>query len=169
VGGFSLSDRAGARACACANPDPDFAPPDPNPNACRENAEEHGAEIARLITGRLSRAPPNKKLPVLYLLDSVSKKAPLSHLRRLNSFLVHTPCSIGKAGKAYLPLFAPEICQHFLRAFEACERPVQERMAKVLKTWPTVFRDQYAIMEAAQTQLEPEIRMKSTIPTIEIS
>jgi len=84
------------------------------------------AEIARLIEQRITSAPYENKLVAMYLLDSVAKKV----------------------GGAYLSIFAQSISTTFLRMFQDGDNSLRQKLVKLLRTWPSVFREKYHEMEA---------------------
>ena len=57
-------------------------------------------------------------------------------------------------GRIYHAVFSRDLVQTFLSCFEAVEKPVRDRMIKVLKTWPAVYKDQYAALEAGVARIQ---------------
>ena len=75
------------------------------------------ATIARVVLDKIASAPPSQKLPVIYLLDSISKNVRRDYLRH----------------------FAPRLPDTIGDAFVASDPKVRASMHKLLKTWTGVF------------------------------
>eukprot|EP00011_Vannellida_sp_DIVA3-517-6-12_P010163 CAMPEP_0114622542 /NCGR_PEP_ID=MMETSP0168-20121206/9792_1 /TAXON_ID=95228 ORGANISM="Vannella sp., Strain DIVA3 517/6/12" /NCGR_SAMPLE_ID=MMETSP0168 /ASSEMBLY_ACC=CAM_ASM_000044 /LENGTH=200 /DNA_ID=CAMNT_0001833763 /DNA_START=138 /DNA_END=737 /DNA_ORIENTATION=+ len=73
--------------------------------------------IARLIEQRIASAGPEQKLPVLYLLDSVSKNI----------------------GAPYVGHFTARLPQTFLETYAAVGPAARSSLMHLLRTWPPVF------------------------------
>lgn len=75
------------------------------------------AAIVRAIESRIATVSPDKKLPALYLLDSIVKNV----------------------GEPYRSLFEKNLQTTFLSAFRAVPKAVRQSMMKLLETWPPYF------------------------------
>ncbi|XP_061164591.1 pre-mRNA cleavage complex 2 protein Pcf11-like [Saccostrea echinata] len=91
-----------------------------------EDNEQYAPEIVKVIETHLQQAEPSKKLPTLYLIDSIIKNLPKS---------------------SYPSLFAQNIVQTFCTTFEKVDEKTRQCMYKVRQTWNEIFRNRklYAI------------------------
>ncbi|GJQ08772.1 hypothetical protein GpartN1_g563.t1 [Galdieria partita] len=75
------------------------------------------AAIVKAIESRIAAVSPDKKLPTLYLLDSIVKNV----------------------GEPYRSLFEKNLQITFLSAFRAVPKAVRQSMMRLLETWPPYF------------------------------
>ncbi|KAJ3499221.1 hypothetical protein NLG97_g524 [Lecanicillium saksenae] len=78
----------------------------------RENTE-HALAIAEVLQQHILKAPPAKKLPALYVLDSIVKNV----------------------GTPYTLYFGRNLFKIFMESYAMVDNPVRKRMEDMLKTW----------------------------------
>ncbi|PMB69579.1 Uncharacterized protein C4G9.04c [Beauveria bassiana] len=78
----------------------------------RENTE-HALAIAEVLQQHILKAPPAKKLPALYVLDSIVKNI----------------------GTPYTLYFGRNLFKIFMESYAMVDGPVRKRMEDMLKTW----------------------------------
>ncbi|KAI9811022.1 MAG: Phosphate metabolism transcription protein [Thelocarpon impressellum] len=78
----------------------------------KENVD-HALAIARVLENHIRTAPPNRKLPALYVLDSVVKNV----------------------GTPYTLFFGRNLYQTFMNAYTLVDGPVRKKLEEMLKTW----------------------------------
>lgn len=78
----------------------------------RENTE-HALAIAEVLQQHILKAPPAKKLPALYVLDSIVKNV----------------------GTPYTLYFGRNLFKIFMESYAMVDGPVRKRMEDMLKTW----------------------------------
>eukprot|EP00183_Erythrolobus_madagascarensis_P005034 CAMPEP_0185856534 /NCGR_PEP_ID=MMETSP1354-20130828/29048_1 /TAXON_ID=708628 /ORGANISM="Erythrolobus madagascarensis, Strain CCMP3276" /LENGTH=570 /DNA_ID=CAMNT_0028558791 /DNA_START=901 /DNA_END=2613 /DNA_ORIENTATION=+ len=89
-------------------------------NALTRIAEENKAVcpvIAFVLDSRILSSPPDKKLPLVYLLDSILKNVT----------------------KPYRDLFGARVHELMPRVYGACSTDVRTRLQKLVATWPPFF------------------------------
>ncbi|CAG8477860.1 19026_t:CDS:10, partial [Racocetra fulgida] len=69
--------------------------------------------IVQAIEDQIRTCPPPHKLPVLYLLDSISKNV----------------------GGIYIQLFARNLCNTFMDTYDVVDQPTKQKLERVLATW----------------------------------
>ncbi|CAG0916936.1 unnamed protein product [Notodromas monacha] len=83
-------------------------------------AEENRAQAAQLVSiieTHLNQVSAEKKLPTLYLMDSIIKNV----------------------GKTYAPLFTPNLVKNFKHTFDAVNEETRELMFKLRQTWSEIL------------------------------
>jgi hypothetical protein len=92
-------------------------------------------EIVKCIEQRLHSVSSDKKLPILYLLDSICKNV----------------------GNIYIKLFTQNIVSTFCHVFEKVDEKTRLSLYKLRQTWNTIFnpRKLYAIDVRIHSQLDP--------------
>ncbi|PHH63120.1 hypothetical protein CDD81_6271 [Ophiocordyceps australis] len=78
----------------------------------RENTE-HALAIAEVLQQHILKAPPNKKLPALYVLDSIVKNV----------------------GTPYTLYFGRNLFKTFMEAYAVVDHNIRRKMEEMLKTW----------------------------------
>ncbi|KAG9771325.1 hypothetical protein ABEF93_008007 [Exophiala dermatitidis] len=78
----------------------------------KENIE-HAEAISRVLQNHINRAPPARKLPALYVLDSIAKNV----------------------GSPYTVYFGRNLHQIFMLAYSQVDTPVRRKLEEMLKTW----------------------------------
>ncbi|CAM1509311.1 Fc.00g030500.m01.CDS01 [Cosmosporella sp. VM-42] len=78
----------------------------------RENTE-HALTIAEVLQQHILKAPPNKKLPALYLMDSIVKNV----------------------GTPYTLYFGRNLFKTFMESYAMVDQPVRRKMEEMLRTW----------------------------------
>ncbi|EXJ93306.1 hypothetical protein A1O1_01698 [Capronia coronata CBS 617.96] len=78
----------------------------------KENIE-HAEAISRVLQNHINRAPPARKLPALYVLDSIAKNV----------------------GSPYTVYFGRNLHQIFMHAYSQVDGPVRRKLEEMLKTW----------------------------------
>ncbi|ODA83776.1 hypothetical protein RJ55_02292 [Drechmeria coniospora] len=78
----------------------------------RENTE-HALAIAEVLQQHILKAAPNKKLPSLYVLDSIVKNV----------------------GTPYTLYFGRNLFKTFMEAYAVVDQPIRRKMEEMLKTW----------------------------------
>ncbi|KAI9699285.1 MAG: hypothetical protein M1836_002895 [Candelina mexicana] len=78
----------------------------------KENTE-HAMAISRVLENHISKAPPTKKLPALYVLDSVVKNV----------------------GTPYTLFFGRNLYSTFMNAYTKVDGPIRKKLDEMLKTW----------------------------------
>ncbi|KAH6897437.1 hypothetical protein B0T10DRAFT_186333 [Thelonectria olida] len=78
----------------------------------RENTE-HALAIAEVIQQHILKAPPIKKLPALYVLDSIVKNV----------------------GTPYTLYFGRNLFKTFMESYAVVQQPVRRKMEEMLRTW----------------------------------
>ncbi|EXJ80078.1 hypothetical protein A1O3_08364 [Capronia epimyces CBS 606.96] len=78
----------------------------------KENIE-HAEAISRVLQNHINRAPPARKLPALYVLDSIAKNV----------------------GSPYTVYFGRNLHQIFMLAYSQVDAPVRRKLEEMLKTW----------------------------------
>ncbi|KAH7015510.1 DNA replication ATPase [Ilyonectria destructans] len=78
----------------------------------RENTE-HALAIAEALQQHILKAPPNKKLPALYVLDSIVKNV----------------------GTPYTLYFGRTLFKTFMESYAVVDQPVRRKMEEMLRTW----------------------------------
>ncbi|KAF4465149.1 mRNA cleavage factor complex component Pcf11 [Fusarium albosuccineum] len=78
----------------------------------RENTE-HALAIAEVLQQHILKAPPNKKLPALYVLDSIVKNV----------------------GTPYTLYFGRTLFKTFMESYAVVDAPVRRKMEEMLRTW----------------------------------
>ncbi|KAI0407040.1 hypothetical protein F4802DRAFT_555434 [Xylaria palmicola] len=78
----------------------------------RENIE-HALAISGALVDHIKRAPPHKKLPPLYVLDSIAKNV----------------------GTPYTLFFSRKLYQTFMDAYAMVDMPTRRKLEEMLKTW----------------------------------
>ncbi|KAI9684711.1 MAG: hypothetical protein M1829_000086 [Trizodia sp. TS-e1964] len=78
----------------------------------KENMD-HALAIARVLENHIRTAPPTRKLPALYVLDSVVKNV----------------------GTPYTLFFGHNLYQTFMSAYTLVDLPVRRKLEEMLKTW----------------------------------
>ncbi|KAM5348655.1 hypothetical protein ACJ41O_008479 [Fusarium nematophilum] len=78
----------------------------------RENTE-HALAIAEVLQQHIIKAPPNKKLPALYVLDSIVKNV----------------------GTPYTLYFGRTLFKTFMESYAVVDQPVRRKMEEMLRTW----------------------------------
>ncbi|KAI9803951.1 MAG: hypothetical protein M1833_000232 [Piccolia ochrophora] len=78
----------------------------------KENMD-HAQAIARVTENHIRTAPPTRKLPALYVLDSVVKNV----------------------GTPYTLFFGRNLYQTFMNAYTLVDGPVRKKLEEMLKTW----------------------------------
>lgn len=78
----------------------------------RENTE-HALAIAEALQQHILKAPPNKKLPALYVLDSIVKNV----------------------GTPYTLYFGRNLFKTFMESYAVVDQPVRRKMEEMLRTW----------------------------------
>ncbi|KAF5701419.1 pre-mRNA 3'-end processing factor [Fusarium globosum] len=78
----------------------------------RENTE-HALAIAEVLQQHILKAPPNKKLPALYVLDSIVKNV----------------------GTPYTLYFGRNLFKTFMESYAVVDQPVRRKMEEMLRTW----------------------------------
>jgi len=100
-------------------------------NALTRIAEENkhvSPAIAFVLESRILNAEPDKKLPLVYLLDSILKN-------------VKNP---------YLDLFAVRVPKLMPRVYASCTTDVRARLRKLVSTWPPYFGQQIVSIIATE-------------------
>ncbi|KAJ4162287.1 mRNA 3' end processing factor [Fusarium falciforme] len=83
----------------------------------RENTE-HALAIAEVLQQHILKAPPNKKLPALYVLDSIVKNV----------------------GTPYTLYFGRNLFKTFMESYAVVDQPVRRKMEEMLRTWKEPVR-----------------------------
>ncbi|KAI5457352.1 hypothetical protein BGZ63DRAFT_364706 [Mariannaea sp. PMI_226] len=78
----------------------------------RENTE-HALAIAEVIQQHILKAAPNKKLPALYVLDSIVKNV----------------------GTPYTLYFGRSLFKTFMESYAVVDQPIRRKMEEMLRTW----------------------------------
>ncbi|KAF4971719.1 hypothetical protein FSARC_1518 [Fusarium sarcochroum] len=78
----------------------------------RENTE-HALAIAEVLQQHILKAPPNKKLPALYVLDSIVKNV----------------------GTPYTLYFGRNLFKTYMESYAVVDQPVRRKMEEMLRTW----------------------------------
>ncbi|KAF7554410.1 hypothetical protein G7046_g6832 [Stylonectria norvegica] len=78
----------------------------------RENTE-HALAIAEVLQQHILKAAPNKKLPALYVLDSIVKNV----------------------GTPYTLYFGRNLFKTFMESYVVVDQPVRRKMEEMLRTW----------------------------------
>ncbi|KIW99517.1 uncharacterized protein Z518_11256 [Rhinocladiella mackenziei CBS 650.93] len=78
----------------------------------KENVE-HAEAISRVLQNHINRAPPSRKLPALYVLDSIAKNV----------------------GSPYTVYFGRNLHQIFMHAYSQVDGPIRRKLEEMLKTW----------------------------------
>ncbi|EXJ61108.1 hypothetical protein A1O7_05261 [Cladophialophora yegresii CBS 114405] len=78
----------------------------------KENIE-HAEAISRVLQNHINRAPPARKLPALYVLDSIAKNV----------------------GSPYTVYFGRNLHQIFMLAYSQVDAAVRRKLEEMLKTW----------------------------------
>ncbi|KAI0153272.1 hypothetical protein GGR57DRAFT_513087 [Xylariaceae sp. FL1272] len=78
----------------------------------RENLE-HALSISSALVDHIKKAPPHKKLPPLYVLDSIAKNV----------------------GTPYTLFFSKKLYQTFMDAYAMVDPPTRRKLEEILKTW----------------------------------
>ncbi|KAF4587647.1 mRNA cleavage factor complex component Pcf11 [Ophiocordyceps camponoti-floridani] len=78
----------------------------------RENTE-HALKIAQVLQQHILKAPPNKKLPALYVLDSIVKNV----------------------GTPYTLYFGRNLFKTFMESYAVVDHNVRRKMEEMLRTW----------------------------------
>ncbi|KAF4451371.1 hypothetical protein F53441_5637 [Fusarium austroafricanum] len=78
----------------------------------RENTE-HALAIAEVLQQHILKATPNKKLPALYVLDSIVKNV----------------------GTPYTLYFGRNLFKTFMESYAVVDQPVRRKMEEMLRTW----------------------------------
>ncbi|OAP57877.1 hypothetical protein AYL99_08615 [Fonsecaea erecta] len=78
----------------------------------KENTE-HAEAISRVLQNHINRAPPARKLPALYVLDSIAKNV----------------------GSPYTVYFGRNLHQIFMLAYSQVDGAVRRKLEEMLKTW----------------------------------
>ncbi|OAL26076.1 hypothetical protein AYO22_04490 [Fonsecaea multimorphosa] len=78
----------------------------------KENTE-HAEAISRVLQNHINRAPPARKLPALYVLDSIAKNV----------------------GSPYTVYFGRNLHQIFMLAYSQVDSAVRRKLEEMLKTW----------------------------------
>ncbi|KAI9716535.1 MAG: hypothetical protein M1812_005266 [Candelaria pacifica] len=78
----------------------------------KENTE-HAMAISRVLENHISKASPTKKLPALYVLDSVVKNV----------------------GTPYTLFFGRNLYSTFMNAYTKVDGPIRKKLDEMLKTW----------------------------------
>ncbi|KAK7416376.1 mRNA 3' end processing factor [Neonectria magnoliae] len=78
----------------------------------RENTE-HALAIAEVLQQHIIKAPPNKKLPALYVLDSIVKNV----------------------GTPYTLYFGRNLFKTYMESYAVVDQPVRRKMEEMLRTW----------------------------------
>ncbi|KAK5045032.1 hypothetical protein LTR84_010180 [Exophiala bonariae] len=78
----------------------------------KENTE-HAEAISRVLQNHINRAPPARKLPALYVLDSIAKNV----------------------GSPYTVYFGRNLHQTFMHAYSQVDTNVRRKLEEMLKTW----------------------------------
>ncbi|KAI1340113.1 hypothetical protein F5Y15DRAFT_407039 [Xylariaceae sp. FL0016] len=78
----------------------------------RENTE-HALAISGVLTDHVKKVAPHKKLPVLYLVDSIAKNV----------------------GTPYTLFFGRKLYSTFMEAYAMVDMPTRRKMEEMLKTW----------------------------------
>ncbi|OAL36572.1 hypothetical protein AYO20_04188 [Fonsecaea nubica] len=78
----------------------------------KENTE-HAEAISRVLQNHINRAPPARKLPALYVLDSIAKNV----------------------GSPYTVYFGRNLHQIFMLAYSQVDAAVRRKLEEMLKTW----------------------------------
>ncbi|KAK6625832.1 hypothetical protein RUM43_006131 [Polyplax serrata] len=78
---------------------------------------DHAPAIVQVIENHLEKVPPEVKLPILYLIDSIIKNV----------------------SKVYVPLFTQNIVNVFVSVFEKVDERTRLNMYKLRQTWADVF------------------------------
>ncbi|KEF51286.1 uncharacterized protein A1O9_12636 [Exophiala aquamarina CBS 119918] len=78
----------------------------------KENTE-HAEAISRVLQNHINRAPPARKLPALYVLDSIAKNV----------------------GSPYTIYFGRNLHQTFMHAYSQVDTNVRRKLEEMLKTW----------------------------------
>ncbi|PHH89851.1 hypothetical protein CDD83_5118 [Cordyceps sp. RAO-2017] len=78
----------------------------------RENTE-HALAIAEVLQQHILKAPPNKKLPALYVLDSIVKNV----------------------GTPYTLYFGRNLFKTFMEAYAVVDHNIRRKMEEMLRTW----------------------------------
>lgn len=81
-----------------------------------EDNKEFAVHIAACIEDQLKSVPKNRKLPILYLIDSICKNYPKS---------------------VYVQLFTQNIVSNFCNVFEVSDEKVRKSLHKLRMTWDT--------------------------------
>lgn len=81
-----------------------------------EDNKDHAVSIAACIENQLKMAPNRRKLPLLYLIDSICKNYPKS---------------------VYVQLFTQNIVSNFCNVFEVSDERVRRSLHKLRMTWDT--------------------------------
>lgn len=110
-----------------------------------EEYEQHAGEIVRLIEDHIKKCKPTKKLPVLYLIDSIVK-------------------NLGST--SYKSLFMKNIVQTFTSVFEQVDEKTRSSMFKLRQTWTTIMPNPqlYQIDVKIKTLLDPAWPVTATPP-----
>ncbi|KAL6045567.1 mRNA 3' end processing factor, variant 3 [Balamuthia mandrillaris] len=113
----------------------------------------HASEqIAKLIEHRLTSAHMKRKLPFLYLTDSIVKNI----------------------GGVYHQLFSSNIDMLFLNVYEKADEPTRQSLHRLLSTWPPIFPEKVPLIEE-RIKLMPlsptaeEASAPSTAPKIHVN
>ncbi|XP_054263515.1 uncharacterized protein LOC128986927 isoform X2 [Macrosteles quadrilineatus] len=109
---------------------------------------EYAPIITETVLTHLQKVPPEIKLPVLYLIDSIMKNV----------------------GKAYINLFTQNIVQCFTATFEKVDEKTREQMFKLRQTWSDVFPQKviYAL-DAKVHQIDPAWPLGSPPSTVHLN
>ncbi|XP_039248290.2 uncharacterized protein LOC120326123 [Styela clava] len=107
-----------------------------------EENYSHAPDLVRIIENQVYQSPPNQRLPVLYLIDSIVK--------------TYGP---------YVKLFSPNLIKTFLFVFEKAETKVRQDLFKLRSTWNGMFsKGLLHDLDVAVKQFDPNwpIRIKKT-------
>ncbi|KAM9333156.1 pre-mRNA cleavage complex 2 protein Pcf11-like [Pholidichthys leucotaenia] len=105
-------------------------------------------DIVAIIEAQISKAPPEQKLPVLYLVDSIVKNV----------------------GGEYLEVFAKNLIASFICVFEKVDENTRKSLFKLRSTWDDVFplKKLYAL-DVRVNSLDPAWPIKPLPPTVNAS
>ncbi|KAM9365908.1 pre-mRNA cleavage complex 2 protein Pcf11-like [Pholidichthys leucotaenia] len=102
-------------------------------------------EIVAIIEAQIRKVPPEQKLPVLYLMDSIVKNV----------------------GGEFLEAFAENLVASFMGVFEKVDKNTRKRLFKLRSTWDDVFplKKLYAL-DVRVNSLDPAWPIKLLSPTV---
>ncbi|KAJ8297737.1 hypothetical protein KUTeg_024268 [Tegillarca granosa] len=110
-----------------------------------EDNEHFAPQIVQVIETHLNQVPPNKKLPTMYLIDSIIKNLPKS---------------------TYASLFSHNIVSTFCGVFEKVDEKTRQALFKLRQTWGDMFQNRklYAI-DVRVNLLDPAWPITAQAPT----
>ncbi|XP_059165622.1 uncharacterized protein LOC131948122 [Physella acuta] len=97
-----------------------------------EDHEQYASEIVRVIEEQIKKVPVTRKLPIMYLIDSIIKNL---------------------SSTVYPELFSQSIVRIFLGVFEEVDEKTRQSMYKLRQTWVDIIPNKYLYILDRKVQL----------------